>query len=195
VSAVSNPFTLLGIGAVAFASTNIDSVIVLAAFFADPDFRSRDVVLGQGLGMGALVAAAALAGTVAFALPAGFAGLLGFAPLLLGIYRLWLLFQLEEPVPPYGGRSSVAEVAMVTIANGGDNLGVYVPLFAHDPSWIPAYVALFAVMTAIWCCVGYALVSHPLAAAHFRRYGRQILPFVLIALGLWILSRALVLFR
>jgi cadmium resistance protein CadD (predicted permease) len=55
--------------------------------------------------------------------------------------------------------SQILAVASVTVANGGDNLGVYIPLFANEPKSIGMYAALFALLTAIWCAVGYAWFS------------------------------------
>ena len=83
----------------------------------------------------------------------------------------------------------------VTVANGGDNLSVYVPLFASDLRLIPAYAGVFAIMTGVWCALGYGLVNNPWAGKHVRRYGHLALPFVLVGLGLYLLSDALVLLR
>ncbi len=84
-------------------------------------------------------------------------------------------------------------MAGVTVANGGDNLGVYIPLFASNPGAIPVYAVIFAAMTGIWCAAGYALVNNPMAGSYVRRYGHLLPPFVLIALGAYILSDAMVL--
>ena len=78
----------LGIGIVVFASTNIDDIFLLAAFFADPRLRHRSIVIGQYLGIGALVLVSALAALLALALPEGWVALLGVVPLLLGLSRL-----------------------------------------------------------------------------------------------------------
>ncbi|MGA8046005.1 MAG: cadmium resistance transporter, partial [Dermatophilaceae bacterium] len=86
-------------------------------------------------------------------------------------------------------------VAGVTLANGGDNLGVYIPLFATAPQAIETYVAVFAVMTVAWCALGYAIVNNPLIGSRIRRHGHVLLPVVLISLGLYILSGAAVLIR
>lgn len=83
----------------------------------------------------------------------------------------------------------------VTIANGGDNLSVYIPLFASDFGLVPVYAAVFALMTAVWCAAGYALVNNRVAGQLVQRHGSIVLPFVLMALGLYILSDALVLLR
>ena len=81
-------------------------------------------------------------------------------------------------------------VAGVTLANGGDNLGVYIPLFATAPQAIGTCVAVFAVMTALWCALGYLMVNNPWIGDRIRRHGHVLLPPVLIALGLYILSGA-----
>jgi cadmium resistance protein CadD (predicted permease) len=86
--------------------------------------------------------------------------------------------------------SQVLAVAGVTIANGGDNLGVYIPLFASAPGAIPVYAAIFAAITALWCLLVYLLVNDRLIGERLRQYGHLALPFVLIALGLYILSGA-----
>ena len=91
--------------------------------------------------------------------------------------------------------SQVFAVAGVTVANGGDNLGVYIPLFAGVPRLMPLYAAVFAAMTALWCFAAYRIVQNRVIGTQLRRYGHVTLPTVLIALGLWILSGAHVLFQ
>jgi cadmium resistance protein CadD (predicted permease) len=95
----------------------------------------------------------------------------------------------------YGFMPQTMTVAGVTLANGGDNFGVYIPFFAAAPAAIPTYIAVFAVMTAAWCALGYFVVNNPLLGVHLRRYGDVLLPAVLIPLGLYILSGAMPLLR
>jgi cadmium resistance protein CadD (predicted permease) len=84
---------------------------------------------------------------------------------------------------------SFLAVAAVTFSNGGDNIGVYTPMFAkyNSVSQITALVAVLMAMTAVWCIAAYYLVNHPLVASRIRRTGRIVLPFVLIGLGIYIL--------
>ena len=88
---------------------------------------------------------------------------------------------------PPGGRSQVLTVASVTLANGGNNLGVYVPLFAANRHIIAIYAAVFAGRTGLWCLLGWKLVNNRIFGEKLRRYGQAILPVVLIALGAHIL--------
>ena len=198
----------VGIGAVVFAVTNIDDVIVVAAFFADPRLRRRWVVAGQFLGIGALVLASALAALLALAVPQGWIALLGMVPLVMGLRSLLALRRdlgrVEQAVPGVAARArldarapywQILTVASVTVANGGDNLGVYIPLFAVAPASIPVYAMVFGVMTTLLCVAGYLAVSNRFLGPSIGRYGHMALPIVLIAIGAYILTGAAVLLR
>lgn len=195
----------LSIAVVMFASTNIDDILLLAAFFANPLLHHRAIVLGQYLGIGMLVLTSALAALLALALPIEWIALLGIAPLLLGLSKLLALFKNnseEETGDVQIGKQEqikrglwpqVFAIASITIANGGDNIGVYVPLFATNSEAIITCTFVFAVMTGVWCALGYLLVNNRILGHSIRRYGHIVLPFVLIALGMHILSDSLTL--
>lgn len=78
---------LIGLAVVAFASTNIDDVFILVGFFADRNFRAHDVVLGQYMGISTLYLISALAALVSLVIPASYIGLLGLAPIAIGIKK------------------------------------------------------------------------------------------------------------
>jgi len=190
--------------AVVFAATDIDDLVLLTAFFADERMRRGAIVAGQFLGIGALTAASAIAAIAALAVPPHWPSLLGAIPLLMGLWKAWELIRGQggdsddesEDARRAAGRSGsqVLMVAAVTIANGGDNLSVYIPLFASNPAGVPVFVIVFAVMTALWCAAAHTFVEHPAGAALMQRFGHLILPAVLIALGAWILRDARLLF-
>jgi cadmium resistance protein CadD (predicted permease) len=191
----------LSVAALVFFSTNVDDILLIAMLFADRALAPRAVIGGQFLGIGALVAISAVAGIAALAVPEGYIALLGAVPLLLGLQKLWLLRRAdghddrESPEPgrvheEASIRAGIVSVALLTIANGGDNLGVYVPLFAREPGVIALYSLVFMTLTGVWCWVGYALVSQRPIGERLTRHGRVILPLVLIGLGVWILSGA-----
>lgn len=73
-------------------------------------------------------------------------------------------------------------------ANGGDNIAVYVPVFATvGPAGLVVYGAVFLVMVAVWCAAGRFLATRRRIARALSRWGHIALPIVLIALGLVIL--------
>ncbi|WP_345811008.1 cadmium resistance transporter [Paraburkholderia sp. PREW-6R] len=75
-------------------------------------------------------------------------------------------------------------VACVAVANGSDNLAVYVPLYAAHSHGEGALISLvFTAMIALWCAGSVWLVEHPLLGAPIRRYGTALLPFILLIIG------------
>jgi len=186
-----------GLGIVLFASTNVDDLLVLIAFFALPRCRARDVVIGQYLGIGALVVVSVVLSLISLVLSPAYVGLLGALPMLIGIQKLIELRRggNGEVVPaPETGRGAIGRIAAVaaaTMANGGDNIGAYTPLFATwSAARIAVVVLVFIVMTALWLALAHWLVNHRTVGAPLRRYGHRAVPFVLIALGLFILYEA-----
>ena len=192
---MSFPARALILGITLFAATNIDDTFVLLGFFADPKYRAHRVVIGQYLGIATLVAISLLAALIALVIPPAYVGLLGLVPIAIGSRKLIDLWggrdKEEEELerhPASGARGQVFAVAAVTIANGGDNIGVYTPVFAVRSGIETAVIiAVFVLMTAIWCAIAHWLVHHRTIGAPIRKYGHLILPPLLIGLGLSVL--------
>ncbi len=189
--------TLL-LAATLFVATNIDDILILVAFFADPKFRAREVIAGQYLGIIVLVLVSLIAALAAVVIPQEYVGLLGLAPIAIGAKQLLDLWRDaddddDDPEHRQAGTSAgrTLAVTLITVANGGDNLGVYIPVFAVRPLAENLVIcALFIVMTAAWCLFARWLVSHPTLGSPLRRYSHRVMPFVLIALGVLILYEA-----
>jgi cadmium resistance protein CadD (predicted permease) len=193
---------LVAIGVAAFVATNIDDIFVLMMFFSSLTFPVRQVVLGQYIGIGLLIAISALGSLVALVVPTYIIGLMGVIPIAIGIKNLVEIKKKDKSlsrqiVRDKKARSSLSflAVAAVTFSNGGDNIGVYVPLFSkyNIVSQIATLTAVFIVMTAVWCITSYYFVNHPLVASRIRHIGNIILPFVLIGLGIYILTESFLL--
>ena len=82
-------------------------------------------------------------------------------------------------------------VALVTVANGGDNIGVYVPVFAtRTGPELAVMIVVFLILVAVWCFAGHHLVNHPRIGKPLRLHARRVTPLVFIALGLFILVKS-----
>jgi cadmium resistance protein CadD (predicted permease) len=181
---------LLGLAIVLFLSTNVDDLVVLIAFFANSRFRARDIVAGQYAGLAVLFIVSAAGALLSLVIPEAYLGLLGIFPILLGIKKLLELredraaaAQTKDLDAATGRHGNIASVALVTIANGGDNLGVYIPSFAVRSASQVAIIALL-------CQLAHGMVNHPRLGAPLRRYGHIFAPLVLIALGILIIYDA-----
>ena len=193
---------LITVGVSVFVVTDIDDLVVLAAFFADRRVAASSVVIGQFLGIGALTVVSVTAALLALVVPPGWTSLLGLIPILLGVRGLLRLAsgrsgddeeEVKRVPADEGAETQILAVALTTIANGGDNLGVYIPLFATRFHDVPGLVLVFALMTALWCGLGYALARNLLFGHYVQRWGHILLPFVLIGIGLHILQGSRVL--
>lgn len=186
----------VAVATVAFIATNIDDIVVLLLFYsqASVGFTSARVVVGQYVGLTALIAVSLLGFVGGLLVPREWIGLLGLVPIILGI-RYWLARDGDDDDVPaaragtrLGALSAVSTVAAVMFASGGDNIGIYVPLFAASTlSNLIITLIVFYFLMAVWCAGAYLLGRHPLVANGLTRHGHRIVPFVLIALGVYIL--------
>jgi cadmium resistance protein CadD (predicted permease) len=181
---------LLALAVTLFASTNIDDLLVLIGFFADRRFRARDIVAGQFAGVAALFVSSAFGSLLSLVIPKAYLGLLGILPIVIGVRKLSDLRQ-DASEPDNTRHGSIAGVALVTIANGGDNLGIYIPAFAvHSGGEIGVIAMVFVGMTALWCMLAHWMVNRRRFGAPLRRYGHIFAPLVLIGLGIVIIYKA-----
>ncbi len=181
---------LLGRAAAMFAATNVDDLVLLAVFFGQAAGRRGElkVVGGQFLGFAAILAASVAGALGAGLLPDDAVRWLGVLPVLLGIRAAWQAWRQDDEPSPAAG---LLGIAVVCFANGGDNVGVYVPAFAATgPAGLAGYVVVFLVGVAVWCVAGRFLATRPGVARVLARWGHVVLPAVLIALGVLILLGA-----
>jgi len=185
-------FRSVGLGIALFGSTNLDDLFVLLAFFSDRRFRWWQVVAGQYLGLGALTAVSVLGAFATVAIPFKFVGLLGLFPFLIGAKELARGLRAWRSGPKNvdattPATSNTASVALVTIANGGDNVAAYIPTFAtRSRAELLLIVVTFVVMATAWCIAAHILVNHRTIGAPIRRYGQVVLPWLLMALGVYV---------
>lgn len=184
--------------AVIFAATNIDDIVILTLFFSqvNQSFRPWHVVTGQLLGFSALVAISLLGYLTGLVIPHQVIGLLGFLPIIIGIRQWQKRNEVQENVAVAGISksstfSAITSVSAVTFANGGDNIGIYMPLFATSTKTeLLITLIVFYVLLVVWCIAAYFLTRQATVAQILTRYGHVIVPFVLIGLGIFILIKS-----
>ena len=190
---------LIVLGISAFVSTNIDDIFLLIVFFSNSlKFPTYQVVIGQYIGIGLLIAISIIASLISLVIPSFLIGFLGLIPIIIGIKKLIEYYKKKKDTDTDSTKYkftktnsalSFLSVAAVTFSNGGDNIGIYTPLFASNNTigQILILVVIFIIMTAVWCSIGYYLVNHSFLAKSVWRVGHLILPFVLIVLGIYIM--------
>ena len=180
-----------------FIATNIDDVVILSLFFARGQGQpgtTRRILVGQYLGfLGILGAAVAVAFGAQILLPEEVLPYFGLIPLGLGLWAAWQAWKNrgqddDDEAQLEGKRVSVWTVAAVTFANGGDNIGVYVPVFV-SVSWsaVLAYCIVFLVLVAVLVFLAKWISSRKPIAEALERWEHILFPAVLIGLGIVIL--------
>lgn len=179
-----------------YISTSIDYLIILFILFAQLQNKQKwHIYAGQYLGTGLLVGASLVAAYVVNFVPEEWmVGLLGLIPIYLGI-RFAIVGEGEEEEEEIIERLEQSKanqlfwtVTLLTIASGGDNLGIYIPYFA-SLDWSQTLVALlvFVIGIIILCEISRVLSSIPLIFETIEKYERIIVPLVFIVLGLYIM--------
>lgn len=193
----------------AFIATNIDDIIILLLFFSQVDinFRYRHIVLGQYLGFTTIVIASLPGFFGGLVISREWIGLLGLLPIAIGIKQLMnreeetaqvqTVTSHYEVSPSRGSMVScfssilnpqTYKVAAVTVANGGDNISIYIPLFAgSNLVSLGVNLGVFFVMVGVWCVLAFLLTRQPAIAYVLSSYSHAVVPFVLIGLGLFIM--------
>ena len=197
-------------GIIAFTVTNIYDMMILLLLFSQIDnssFRKRHIFIGQYLGFLSIIILSLPGFFGGLFIQREWLGLLGILPIVIGMKQLINqqtestevqtvnphFPQLLHPNPAWSFFLSIFhpntyQVAAITIANSGDNISIYIPLFAGQNFVnLGIIIAVFLAMVGVGCGIAYLLTSQVTIGYILSRYGRAMIPFILMALGLFIM--------
>lgn len=199
--------TAVPYGLAAFVATNLDDILILTLLFAQVNamFRHHHIVVGQYLGFSLLLLASLPGFFGSQLVPAEWIRLLGIIPIVIGLW--WCLSKPEEEDETESVDLEVKDsffsrllspqtygVAAITVANGSDNIGIYVPLFANSNlTSLSVILVIFLLMVGVWCYAAYKLTNLTAIAQILTGYGNTFVPCVLIGLGVFIVKESIVL--
>lgn len=187
-----------------FVATNIDHLALLALWFVHGQNRpgtTARICAGQYVGFGAILAITLVLSTISgFVIPHEYLRLLGLIPLALGVkagigeIRERLSAEEDDDEDEAeaqlkGKKISVGAVALVTMANGGDEIAAYLPVFALSAWWqIAVFCAVFLVLAGVLLALARFITGRMRLAEVLERFEAIIFPSVLILLGVLILA-------
>ena len=198
----------LGIAAAAFVGTNVDNCVVTMAMVAGaPLQRAHRIAAGQIIGFVIVVAVSAAGAAVLYEFSPAVVGLLGLVPLAMGVSGLLGLARRRggadtAPAAAPTGRwrrrpedravgRSLTAAALVTVAAGGDNLAVYIPLFrVGGAANLGAIAAVFVVGEVLVTWLVLAGGRHPKARQMMLRTGHVAVPILLCCVGVLVMVQA-----
>lgn len=88
-------------------------------------------------------------------------------------------------------RPEILSVTFVAVANGADNIGVYIPLFiGYSTGQIIVAIIIFSLMMALWCYLADKITNFPSVKAVIQKYRHIAVPIIFIALGVYIMLKS-----
>ena len=85
----------------------------------------------------------------------------------------------------------ILSVVIVAVANGADNIGVYIPLFTGYSSWqFLLTIFVFTIMMALWCFLGERITSFPRIKDAIQRCKHIAVPIIFVGLGIYIFIKS-----
>jgi len=186
-------FAVVLTAAVLFAATNVDDIVVLTVLSissrATGEPRPWQIWAGQYAGLAVLVGASLAAAAGLALVPLHWLWLLGLVPLGLGLYKLAAAIRARragEGASP-AAVTGLAGVIGLTIANGGDNLSVYIPVFrTSSAAEIAVIIAVFLVAVALYCLASIRFAGHRAIIQAVQHWGEWVVPVVFILIGFYI---------
>lgn len=189
---------------VLFVVTNVDHLVLLTLWFVHGHNRpgtTARICAGQYLGFGVILGAALVLNLISgFVIPEAQLRLLGLIPLALGlkaavgeIRERWHSEESEDEDAAEsqlkGKNVSVGAVALLTIANGGDEIGVYLPVFALSTWWqVCLFCVTFLVLAGALLALARFITGRLGLTEILERFEAIVFPSVLILLGILILA-------
>jgi cadmium resistance protein CadD (predicted permease) len=179
-----------------FAGTNLDDMIVLSVLSASSRADGRpqrwQIWAGQYIGITVLVAVSVAAGHGLAMIPEHWLGLMGLVPFGLGIARLTAAIRARRSADQadIAVARGLPGVAAITIANGGDNIAAYTPVFATISAGAAIdLTVVFATGVAVWCVIGWHVASHHRVTGALHRWGHWVIPAVYVLIGVYIFQK------
>jgi cadmium resistance transport/sequestration family protein len=176
-----------------FISTSIDYLVVLIILFANQGTRGiKSIYIGQYLGTGILVGVSLIAAYFLNYIPQDWMiGFLGLIPLGLGIRSIFVDEDVDEDSignQIKNNQSQIFAITGLTLAMGGDNLGIYIPYFTGmNVGQIVIVLAVFIIGIFLLCQLAKRFATIQMIGGIIERYGRIIVPVIFIGLGIYIL--------
>jgi cadmium resistance protein CadD (predicted permease) len=190
-------FTLVLTAAALFAGTNVDDLVVLTTLSISSRAAGRPrpwhIWAGQYAGFAVLVAVSLGTATGLALVPEHWLWVLGLLPLGLGLSKLVTAVRAHR-----SGRyaspavvTGLTGVIGLTIANGGDNVAAYIPVFrTSNATAIIVIVVVFMAGVAVWCLASSLLAAHRAVTDAVQRWGYWAVPVVFILIGCYIFYKA-----
>jgi cadmium resistance protein CadD (predicted permease) len=180
---------LVLVAGAAFLSTSLDSMVFMVpalAVYRRPAIR---LLGGYLVAMTVIIALSWALGTAGEAVLPVDPGILGVIPLGMGIVLLVRRATRRHEAVLESSSLGPGGLLVMTFSLSADNFGVFIPLFADTADVADRLVAATLLLSAVvWSGLALALSQRRVIRSAVRKWGEVLVPFLLIAVGAYILS-------
>lgn len=189
-------FQLLAVTVGLFISTNLDDMVVLLLLneeIINRRLRVREVMYGQVAGILVIGAVSWLVSIGLSQFAPSLTRWLGILPILIGLKMLITNLRNtpgDEQTIPVQTKSwqNVLAILGLTLAGGGDNLAVYIPVLQHTtPIRAAVMILLFIPLTLGWIGLSILIARIPPIKWVLAQYTDKLVPAIFIGLGILLL--------
>ncbi|KRN32501.1 cadmium resistance transporter [Weissella halotolerans] len=179
----------------AYVGSNLDDLVLVTLFYAQARTKKQkvNVVLAQFVVLTLVFVGSAFIAVALQQFHLSHLNLLGVIPLGLGLYSLAQYLRDREYRSTKSSESKINQVTFmevfgITLANCGDNVGVYIPLFSnYSMSQLMVVVGMFIMLIFVWQLLGRWIADLPAVKQVILKYQSILMPTLLIILGIMIL--------
>jgi cadmium resistance protein CadD (predicted permease) len=190
---VEAALSVIGVAVLAFVATNLDNLVLLVGILSRAGQTFASIVAGALLACVVTLCLGVSAALAADLAPQRWLGMLGVVPIALGLRELTRLVRSrpqhrdarKSDAPALG----VLGISGLLLANSADSLAALVPLFAETrEALLPLVAVAILAVTLLGCGLTRWIASHPRVGPTLRRIAPKLVPFVLIAVGVYVLA-------
>lgn len=179
----------------AYVGSNLDDLVLVTLFYAQARTKKQkvNVVLAQFVVLTLVFVGSAVIAVALQQFHLSHLNLLGVIPLGLGLYSLAQYLRDREYRSTKSSEGKInrvtfMEVFGITLANCGDNVGVYIPLFSnYSLTQLMVVVIMFIALIFVWQVLGRWIADLPAVKKVILKYQSILMPMLLIILGIMIL--------
>lgn len=192
---MNSSIAIIPIAAGAYVATNLDNYLLLVSFLARYRNQTTNVVVGYFVCMMIFGFTGYWIGAAASVAPVEYLGFLGIVPISIGTYELVQLRRGSVTATAAtdksadGGQKAFMTTLISQLGNGADTIIIFGVLFADStPSADMLIILTLAAMAVTFVIVGIYTVRHPALSKWVGRYAHRAMPFILIAVGVYVLA-------
>jgi len=188
--------TITAIAASAFIGTNLDNLVLLVALHTRYHDHPTIVSAGYVTSMVLIGGICLLVGELGELIPLTYLGLLGIIPITVGCLALLRLFgntKATESADSSFTQSTPGAIfttlLITQLSNSSDTIITFSVLLAESTDISDLEITLvFLAMVAGFAWLARYMVNHQRLSHVLKHYGRFVTPFILILVGVYILS-------